>query len=439
VTAVAAGSRTLEQKYGIPTAPVSTIRFMGLAKDFVKYSKMPLPWIVTPHPVIGLPPDALDAYIEGNDPQTGKPIINEILDALTRPVGEAVFEPESSAASQAGDYRKFLPPDTEDNLQRFFYERGWTDGLPIILPTEERVARMLAGTGHKPDEVVGELFQMDTREDIKYTVRNIATIAVMSGAGPEHFPVILAIASTRQTALMPSTTAFSAMLLVNGPVRDEIGMNCGIGAFSPVNLANSVIGRSWTLMGTVWGYNRPLKTLWSSQGNSLVYNSSCAGENEEKSVWTPFHVQKGFKPQESVVSIFRGWTLFNSPGTAAKRTHGEELKIQLGVMPPANSSATIIMDPLVARNLKENEGFATKQDYARWISQNVTMPAGRYWKADQGIEPFASWKKLPDGELIAPFFDPERINIVVVGGETSPLWKVADYNHTVSVSIDKWR
>lgn len=450
MTAVAAGSRKLEQTYGIPTAPISTVRFLGLVKDFVKYSKTPLPFIITPHPVIGLPAEALDAYIEGKDPQTGKPVIDEIIDALTKPVTATVLEPESSATSQAGAHQAFLPPDTEDNLQRLFYERGWTDGLPIILPTEERVKKMLAGTSHKPDEVVGEIFQMDTRENIKYTVSNIAVIAVMAGARPEHFPVILAIASTRQTALMPSTTAFSAMLLVNGPIRNEISMNCGIGAFSPVNLANSVIGRSWTLMGTVWGYNRPLKTLWSSQGNNLVYNSMCAGENEERSVWTPFHVQKGFRPEESVVSIFRGWTLFNSPGTAAKRSHGEELKIELGVMPPANSSATIIMDPLVARNLKENEGFATKQDYARWISQNVKMPAGRYWKADhidmlvgsradQGVEPFASWRKVPDDELIAPFFDPERINIVVVGGETSPLWKVSDYNHGISVSIDKWR
>ena len=104
-----------------------------------------------------------------------------------------------------------------------------------------------------PDEVVGEIFAMDTRETVKYTVANIAVIAVMAGARPEHFPVILAIASTRQTALMPSTTAFGAMLMVNGPIRNEIGMNCGIGAFSAVNQANSVIGRAWLLMSHMLG------------------------------------------------------------------------------------------------------------------------------------------------------------------------------------------
>ena len=397
-----------------------------------------------------MPPEALYAYLEGNDPETGKRVIDEIIDALTKPVESKIEAASPETGKKSAAKQAFLKPDTEDNLQRLFYDRGWTDGLPIILPTEERVKQMLAGTSHPADEVVGEVFAMDTREIVKYTVTNIAVIAVMAGARPEHFPVILAIASTRQTALMPSTTAFGAMLLVNGPIRNEIGMNCGIGAFSAVNQANSVIGRAWLLMSICWGYNRPKKTLWSSQGSNLTYNSMCCGENEERSVWEPFHVQKGFKPDESVVSIFRGWTLFSSPGTAANRSIGEELKIELGVMPPTGSAATIIVDPLVARNLKENQGFATKQDYARWLSQNVKMPAGRYWGADhidmlvasqayQGVEPYASWKKVPDDELIAPYHDPSQINIVVVGGETSPLWKASDYRHGISASIDRWR
>src|SRR3989304_8966692 len=132
-------------------------------------------------------------------PISGRPVIDEIIDALTKPVGETLFEPESSETSQASARQAFLAPDTEDNLQRLFYERGWTDGLPIVVPTEDRVKRMLGGTRHKPDEVVGEIFQMDTRENIKCTVSNIAAIAVMAGGGAEQLPVILAIASTRQT------------------------------------------------------------------------------------------------------------------------------------------------------------------------------------------------------------------------------------------------
>lgn len=352
--------------------------------------------------------------------------------------------------AEAAPPQAFLEPDSEDNLQRLFYERGWTDGLPIILPTGERVQRMLAATGASPEDIVVESFEPGSRERVKYTVTNIAVIAVMAGAKPEYFPVILAIASTRQPSLMPSTTAFEAMLLVNGPVRNEIGMNCGIGAFSAVNMANSVIGRAWTLMSICHGYAKPGTTLWSSQGNNHTYNNMCAGENEERSVWEPFHVTKGFKAEESVVSVFRGWSFLNSAGVASHRSVGEELNLQLAVMPPINSAATIILDPSVARSLRENDGFNTKQEFARWLSKNTRMPAGQYWKNDfvdmlvasqayRGVEPYASWKKLPEDALIAPYHNPDNINIIVVGGETSPLWKATDYGYVGSAAIDKWR
>jgi hypothetical protein len=413
-------------------------------------AKMTLPFIFTQHPVVGMSSEVLYGYIEGRDPGTGRPVIEEIIEALTKPVSEtrAAFETAKTVDSSA--YKAFLEPDTEDNLQRLFYEKGWTDGLPVILPTEERVKKMLSGTGRPADEVVGEIFLRNTKEVVKYTVANMAVIAVMAGARPEHFPVILAIASTKEPAFMPSTTPFASMILVNGPIRNEIGMNSGIGAFSPVNLANSVIGRAWTLMSAVWGFNKPGKTLWSTQGNGLIFSSMCAAENEERSVWTPFHVQKGFKADESVVSIFRGWNLLNSLHAAAHRSVGEEINLQLSVIPANNSAATIIMDPLVARNLKENEGFNTKQDYSRWLSQNVKIPAGRYWGTDyidmlvapiayKGMEPYATWKKAPDDALINHYHNSDNINIIVVGGETSPLWKTTDYHYVASASIDKWR
>jgi hypothetical protein len=412
----------------------------------------PLPFIYTPLPVIGMSAEVLDGYITGNDPDTGKPVIGEIIDTLTKPVSVRGAEADTAPieAQKAVAPQVILGPDTEDNLQRLFYEKGWTEGLPIILPTEERVKKMLTGTSASPDEIVGENFNMDTGDLTRYTVSNIAVIAVMAGARPEYFPVILAIASTKQSALMPSTTAFGAMVLVNGPIRNEIDMNSGIGAFSAVNMSNSVIGRAWTLMSICWGYAKPKKTLWSAQGNNYTYNNMCVAENEERSVWTPFHVQKGFKADESVVSIFRGWNVLSSLHCASHRTVGEEIDLQLSVIPAHNSAATIIMDPLVARTLKENEGFETKQDFSRWISENAKIPAGRYWNTDyidmlvsseanRGVEPYASWKKLPDDALINHYHNPNNINIVVVGGETSPLWKTADYGYNVSASIDKWR
>jgi hypothetical protein len=429
-------------------APVSTLTFKSVVDGNPMASS--LPFIFTPHPVIGLTPEALDKYIVGNDPDTGRPVIDEIIDVLTKPVSRKMPAARAAETVKAGAPPSLLGPDTEDNLQRLFYENGWTDGLPVILPTEERVQQMLAGTSASPDDIVAEVFQFDTRKIVKYTVAHVAVIAVMAGARPEYFPVILATAATRQSSLMPSTTPFEAMLLVNGPIRNEIGMNCGIGAFSAVNMANSVIGRAWTLMSICHGFAKPKITLWSSQGNNHTYNNMCAGENEERSVWEPFHVTKGFKADESIVSTFRGWAFLNSYGAASKRSLIEELNIQLPTMPPMNSAATIIMDPLVAKNLKENEGYETKQDFCRAISEKVRMPAGVYWKTDhidmlaasqayRGIEPYASWKKVPDDELIAPYYNPDNINIIVIGGETSPLWKATDYGYSGSSPVDKWR
>ena len=408
-----------------------------------------LPFIFTPNPVIGMSPETLyKKLLEGDDPETGRKVIDEILEVLTKPQKNKYAG--NLTPAEAEPRPGPLEPDTEDNLLQAFYDRGWTDGLPVVLPTEERVNRMLAGTSRKPDEVVGQAYDHDHHELVTYKVRDMAVIAVMAGAKPEYFPVILAIASLRQASLMPSTTAFGSMLLVNGPIRNELGMNSGIGAFSPVNQANSVIGRAWTLMSICWGFAKTKRTLWSSQGCTELYNNMCVAENEERSPWTPFHVEKGFKPEESVISTFRGWAVINSIGCAAHRSLAEELKREYAVIPPLGSRATIIIDPLVAANLKDNEGFETKADYCKHLSEFIQIPAGDYWKTDhidmlvsseaaRGVEPFASWKKLPDDGLIAPFTNPENMNIIVVGGETSPLWKASEYGYGSSASVDAWR
>jgi hypothetical protein len=448
--AVAACSRTLEQEYGIPTAPISTFEFESFAAEDRRFHGVPLRFIYTPHPVVGMPPAVLQGYIEGRDPATQRAVIDEVIEALTKPVSDEDRITDSVPGQRTGIRQAFLEPDTEDNLQRLFYERGWTDGLPIILPTEERVAAMLTGTSHAPDEVVAEIYLHDTQEYLKFTVEMVAIIGVMAGARPEHLPVLLAVASTGHPSIPGSTTPFACMLLVNGPIRNEIGMNSGIGAFSPRNLANSVIGRAWTLLTINWGYMRLKKQLWTSQGNPIGYNNMCVAENEERSVWEPFHVQKKFRADESVVSLFRGWSFVNNVVGSSQRSVGEDMFLHLTAMPGLFSAATLILDPLVARHLKENEGYQTKLDFCRWISQNFKMPAGQFWGTDlidmlmapvanQGVEPYASWKKLPPDALIAPYDKPENINIVVVGGETSPMWKVADFSYAMSASVDKWR
>lgn len=408
----------------------------------------PLRFMYTPHPVVSMPPPVLRGYIEGKDPVTGKPLVEEVLEALTKPY--TADESKNLAVLRPTPQReRLLEPDTEENLHRLFIERGWSDGLPVILPTEERVAAMLAGTGQPPDKRVGKSLVVDTQENLEVTVETVAVAAVMAGAGPEHLPVLLAIASTGQPAIQPSTLPFTSALLVNGPIRNKIGMNTGMGALGPYNSVNAIIGRAWTLMSIIWGYARPQQTFWTSQGNNYTYNNLCMAENEERSVWEPFHVQKGNKREESIVSLFRGWNLINSTGAASKRSWGDEVKLQMQALPALYSGATLILDPMLAGHLKKYQGFETPLDVSRWISENIKMAAGQFWGNDiidmlvtplamHGVKPYANWKKLPADEIIAPYHKPEKINILVVGGETSPLWKVSDLDHTVSASIDKW-
>ncbi len=238
--------------YGIPTAPLSTIAFETVVREDREFFGVPLRFIYAPHPVVSMPPSVLRGYIEGKDPMTGRRLVDEVLEALTKPY-TAEESRNLAVARPVPERPRFLEPDTEDNLRKLFLERRWTDGLPIILPTEERVAEMLTGTGQPADKLVGKSFMVDTQENLRVNVETAAIAAVMAGARPEHLPVLLAIASTGQPAIQPSTLPFASAILVNGPIRNEIGMNSGMGTLGPYNSANAVIGRAWRPGFRVWG------------------------------------------------------------------------------------------------------------------------------------------------------------------------------------------
>jgi hypothetical protein len=400
-----------------------------------------------PYPLVGRPREVLRGYVEGNDAITGNPIMPQVIAALTRPLTE---EEKNPVASPGAPRPRLLQPDTEENLIRLFAENGWTDGAPIVLPTEERVARMLTGTAAGPDEIVGRMTITIDQERLEYTVEKVAVNAVMAGAGPEHLPVILALAASQEPSMPSSTTSFGRMAVVNGPIREEIGMNSGLGALSPFNPANTVIGRAWTLMTINLADARLGETFMGSTGNNMNYNNMLIAENEERSVWKPFHVRKGYRKEESTVSFFQGWSAINSMGAAGcRRPAQEEILIMMQAFPCIHSSLTLVMDPLVANHLKE-QGFNEPEQLSQYLSENFTMTAGQFWGSDvvyslvepnarSGVEPFASWLKLPENAEIAPYVSPEKMNMVVVGGETQALWLTTDMWYTQTVPIDKWR
>jgi hypothetical protein len=437
----------LETKFGIPTAPLASGRFADYAARDAQNHGMNLRFSFPPYPLVGRPQEVLRNYVEGNDPITGNPLMQEVIDALTKPLTEEEKHPK---AARGTPRPRLLKPDTEENLHKLFLENGWTDGAPIVLPTEERVAHMLKGTAADPTQVIGQMTITINQEKLEYTVEKVAVNAVMAGAGPEHLPVILALAASEECSMPSSTTSFGRMAVVNGPIRDEIGMNSGLGALSPFNYANTVIGRAWTLMTINFGDSRLGETFMGSTGHNANYNNMMIAENEERSIWAPFHERKGFKKEESVISLFQGWSAINSMGAAGCcRPAQEEMLIVMQAFSCLHGALTLVMDPLVAKHLKE-QGFDEPQKLAKYLSENFKMTAGQFWGSDvvysliepnarNGVEPYASWLKLPKDALIAPYINPDIINVIVVGGETQALWLTTDMWYTKTMSIDKWR
>ena len=195
---------------------------------------------------------------------------------------------------------------TLEEIQKYFYEKNWTDGLPIIPPTEENVAHMLKGTSHRADEIVTDKMMP---EGWIATVEKVAVNGVMAGCRPEHMPVLLAaveaFAKGDYDSSVRSTNSFSFMQLVNGPIAKTIGMNPDTYALGPGNLANATIGRALRLFIINLGGGAPGINIMGNQGNVSCY-SFCFPENETASPWEPFHVSRGFKADESTVTIFAG-------------------------------------------------------------------------------------------------------------------------------------
>ena len=437
---------SLESKYGVPAIPVVVDVFKDLVKEVAFAKGMPeLRFAFVPNPVMGKSNLELQKYVEGNDPVTGRQLMDGIVDALTRPSNAK----EKKTGAIERTIPRFEGPDTRENLNSIFLENGWTDKLPIVLPTEKRVAEMLKGTSRKPDEVVGHMRPTRTREAWSFTVEDVAVNAVMAGALPEYLPVILALASTEITARHSSTSSFANMVVVNGPIRSEINMNWSTGALGPYNHANATIGRAYGLLSqNLQGGSTPGTSYMGSQGNNYAYNSLTFAENEEKSPWESFHVQKGFDPGESVVSVFtRVRSTSFQLGLREKHWREHLADLIRGMNPEAG--VVFLLDPLAADLFVKTGGFKTKDMLCQWVHDNVRQKAGLYWdyqlvknyiypQALNGTEPFATWLKVHE-DSTTPRFPLDQIHVVVVGGETNAYWRTMGCVYDKSVSIDLWR
>ena len=195
--------------------------------------------------------------------------------------------------------------DAEDAIEACF-DRGWTDGLPVVPPTPARVLRMLAGSTRRPDEVLG-LVPPDLAP---CTVEKVAINAVMAGCKPEYLPIVLAAV---EAALIDEfgmhgilcTTMFAGpLVIVNGPLGRAVGVNSGVNALGQGHRANASIGRALQLVIRNVGGGRPGEVDRATLGTPGKY-SFCFAEAEHPD-WEPLHVQRGFARAASTVTLFAG-------------------------------------------------------------------------------------------------------------------------------------
>jgi hypothetical protein len=428
----------------VPTVAVHSHVFARLSRSVARANGMPTArQIFVPQPVVGRTPAQLRAYIEGEDPINRGAFAEGLLRGLTGPLDDE----DLAGLSFERSIPRLLDADTPENLERLFAQSQWTDHLPIILPTEERVEAMLAGTSKARDQIVGRLRPTMYREFWEFDVEKVAVNAVMAGAKPQYLPVLLAMAAGDTSARSSSTTSQASVSIVNGPVRDEIGLNSGVGAFGPYSHANATIGRAFGLLSqNLQGGSVPHESYMGSQGNHLNYNAVIV-ENEADSPWDPHHVEHGYSADESTVSLLLGgW--YKIFGGGPRDTWEAKFTRSLQACDPY-TGPVIALDPLVAGGFVDR-GFDTKAKLRDWCLENARLPAREYWdnqwiqtimrpKAVAGIEPYASMLAADPDEMIR-MFRPEDIHIVVVGGQTGAMWQMigGGPRHNI-VSIDAWR
>jgi hypothetical protein len=200
--------------------------------------------------------------------------------------------------------RKYRVADSMEAVNRLYYERGWTDGLPIIPPTPEAVERMLSAVDRGPQEMIAAV----PPKCGQATLEKLAINAVMAGCLPEYLPVVVAAVEAMTDArfdlfgVQVTTHPCAPLVIVNGPIRKALDLNSGYGLFGPPWRANATVGRAIRLILLNIGGAVPGLLDKATHGHPGKY-SFCIAENEEESPWDPLHVERGFAREESTVTV----------------------------------------------------------------------------------------------------------------------------------------
>jgi hypothetical protein len=317
------------------------------------------------------------------------------------------------------DSQRIEVTDDFEAVQALYLERGWSDGLPIVPPTPKRVEAMLASLDSSlftPQQVIAEI----PPNWGGATVERLAINAVMAGCRPEYLPIIVAAVEAMGDpafniyAIQATTHPCAPLLIINGPIRTELGFNSGSGAYGPGWQPNATIGRAIRLALLNIGGAYPGVGDMSTQGAPSKY-TYCVAENEGENPWQPLHLERGFRPEQNAVTVLAGEPPHNINDHTG-RSADDILTIIAGAMAVtgANNAYTggetlLALGPEHAATIAR-DGLS-KWDVAEWLHRRARIPLERYTR-DTMLERFGH---IPE-EPVPMVNTPEDLAIIVLGG-----------------------
>jgi len=435
------------ESMGKPAVPIISGRFEGDAIASSRAFGMPgIKFVVVPRIYRNLTKEESVAQTE--------PAFDDIVSSLTTNTNGGVQTSTDTTAVQ-----RFEGEDRLDTLLRMneeYLNRDWGDGFPLLPPTRSAVDELLKGTNLPPDHVVCDVppgFGIAT-------VEKIAINAAMAGAKPEHMPVIIAsvkalseIGGHGGKSLLMSTSPQAPILVVNGPIAAELGINprsaLGPGRSNRINIT---IGRAFSSCLRNIGYWYPDKMDMDTIGTTRKF-VMCIAENEQMSPWPPFHVDKGFKAEESAVSLFITDGELDVQDQGNDTAEGLLKNLAYGATFGTRSlgehherETLIFMPPDVARPVGAH-GFS-KRAAKEFIHFHANASLGKmieYMPLKGEARVAANWKWLENLteqerlDITVPVLESaERYDIVVVGADRAKTLIMPSGPSAVTVGIDQY-
>ena len=341
--------------------------------------------------------------------------------------------------------------DPAMEVSRLFDLRGWTDGLPIVAPTTGRVEEMLDYAPLGRNVVISEL------EPLKglATVEKLAINAVMAGCRPDYFPILIAAVEAisepefNLRGVQTTDENVTPLILVNGPIARQIGMNDGFGCLGPGWRPNATIGRALRLVMQNIGGGWPSVVAFAGLGQPGRY-TLCFSENERQSPWQPFHVDASFSPNQNVVTVLRVESVINVTGGL------EELASIMGSSASAFSwlhggIVTVVISPATAAAL-ERDGIS-KEEARQWLHANGRISSDELktlwiYKNVGKAKEWPAWAlSAIEAGYVPPVKNPDKIALIVAGGDIPiaqqayfPTWGYPDCRIMKEVALPKnWR